>query len=102
MGHMKGLSMALKIAVIAIVLLIIAIVLLTIFSNVLSPVVGLAEATNNCKAQGESTCRSAGTLPFTWNIPTMKTDAQALKTCSELWGGCTACPGSSDGNPCSF
>jgi len=89
---MKGLSTALKVAMIAIVLLIVAIILLTIFGNALAPVVGLTEATNNCRTLGETTCRSAGTVPITWGIATMNTD-QGMKSCQELagCGTCVAC-----------
>ena len=88
----KGMSATLMIVVTAIIVLIIALVLITIFSGSITPLASLAQSKNNCRVQAESTCPSTGALPATWGIASLKVpDSDQLKSCQELWNGCTTC-----------
>jgi type IV secretory pathway TrbL component len=86
---MKALSTALTIVVTAIVLLVIAIVVVTIFGGAIAPVGGLAEAANNCRLQGQSSCAASGQLPVTWATDTQRyveNGQQILRSCQAVLG----------------
>ncbi len=88
----KGMSATLMIVVTAVVILIIALVLITIFSGSITPLASLAQAANNCRVQGQTTCDSTGALPATWGIKSLKVaDSTELQSCQKLWQGCNTC-----------
>ena len=90
MTQVKGLSTALRIAMIALVLLIVAVVILTIFADIIFGVSSLAEARNNCDLQAQTTCDTSGSLPVTWGVKSARTD-QGVMSCQELKNGCASC-----------
>lgn len=90
--HRKGMSTTLTVVVTAIIVLIMALVLITIFSSAITPLATIAQATENCRIQGQATCDTTGSLPVTWGTSTLKDpQSNALTSCQALWEGCNAC-----------
>ena len=80
---MKGMSHTLVIVVSAIVILVAALVIITIFGSGVQQVASLAQAEAFCKTSAESSCKTTGMMPPTWNAPTVKYNDQ-LMACGSI------------------
>ncbi len=79
-------NITLTVVVAAIVILITALVVITIFGSGMTNVGSMAELESFCKTQCETSCRTTGQPPVTWNVNNVQDKNGQLTSCGAALG----------------